>query len=245
MLFRELGLLRRQGSLLFHDRGRQLGLADVLQQAEQSEQLELLARQLQEAREHDHVDGDLQRAGMRRRALFAQLGDQEQRVGIAHHAVGKARHRFPDFPALQDGTALGERPQELVHGGDGLRVDRGRALHLGFDTDRVGIGGVAADLEAGQLGARARAILELGLLHVDEDVLAEFLQGLQLLVGAQVKALEHEGRIGPRAIELGDVHAELQLSHRHLFPLHRLILAARTPRRARRDSPRRAESPHR
>src|SRR5256885_2177960 len=60
-----------------------------------------------------------------------------------------------------------------------------------------------------------------------------------------VNALEHEGRIGPRAIELGDVHAELQLSHRHLFPLHRLILAARTPRRARRGSPRRAQSPHR
>ena len=182
---------------------------------------------------------------MCRLALFAQLGHQKQRVGIAHHAVGEARHRFLHFLALQHRTALGERPQKLVHGGHGFLVDRGRALHLGFDIDRFGIGGIAADLEAGQHEARTRAILDLGFLHVDEDVLAEFLQGLQLLVGAQVKALEHERRIGPWTIELGDVHAELELPHRNLFPLHRLILAARTPRRARRGSLRRAESPHR
>src|SRR2546425_9466829 len=49
------------------------------------------------------------------RSLFAQLGDQQQRIGIAHHAVGEARHRFLDFLALQDGTALGERPRSEEH----------------------------------------------------------------------------------------------------------------------------------
>jgi hypothetical protein len=55
---------------------------------------------------------------------------------------------------------------------------------------------------------------------VDEHPLAETLQGLELLFGLEHEALEHEGRIGPRAIELGDVHAVAQLAHRDAFLRH-------------------------
>src|SRR5690348_11289380 len=55
------------------------------------------------------------------------------------------------------------------------------------------------------------------MLQVDEHLAAIAAEDLQLLVAFQHEALERERRVGPRSVELGDVHAELQLCDRQSF----------------------------
>jgi hypothetical protein len=60
----------------------------------------------------------------------------------------------------------------------------------------------------------------IGALKIDEDVFAELAQCLPLLLGAQMKALEGERRVRPGTVELGDVHAELEVPDVDLLALH-------------------------
>ncbi len=66
-------------------------------------------------------------------------------------------------------------------------------------------------------GAEQRLQHRVAALLVDQHVLAVLAQDLQLLLVAQREALERERRLGPRAIQLEDVHAERKVLHGDLL----------------------------
>src|SRR4029078_5234090 len=59
----------------------------------------------------------------------------------------------------------------------------------------------------------------------DEHGIAVLLQRVELLLRGKHEALEHERCVGPRAVELGDVHTEAQLADRYAFFHPRLTYA--------------------
>ena len=63
-----------------------------------------------------------------------------------------------------------------------------------------------------------------GAPDVDEHLPAELAQRLELPLALQEESLKHERRFGPRSVELGDVHAELQVGHRYGFLIHAATL---------------------
>jgi hypothetical protein len=107
--------------------------------------------------------------------------------------------------------------EQLADRVGGLRVYRARLPDLDFDGGGFGIRGASADREL--RGGRAH-IGPLAALDIDEHMAAMLLQHRELMIGAQMESLEHERRFGPRAVERGYVHAELQFVHGQLFGFH-------------------------
>src|SRR5262245_45791669 len=105
------------------------------------------------------------------------------------------------------------RDRELLVNAGCLPVDE-LLLDAGKDALDIGTGLERAGLELPAIG-QVRA-----LLQVDDDFLAELPDRFELLVVVEDESLEHERRVRPRAVELGDVHPELELLDRHLFFLH-------------------------
>jgi hypothetical protein len=224
MALGELLLLGAQGSLALEQLRGQSCLADVLQQSEQAEQLELLARELQEAGEYQHVDRYLDGARVGLRPLLPQPRNEQHGVRVAYHAVGEPLDRLLDLLGVQHPALPGGRLEELCHGREHAVIFLHRRLELGLDAGFLGIRGAALDGER-----RGGWTQGLASLEIDEHVLAELPERSELLLRAQVKPLEHERCFGPRAVELRDVHAELQLLDRELLSLHRSILRRIAP----------------
>ena len=132
-------------------------------------------------------------------ALGAQLGEEQQRVRIAQHALRHAGDRRPE-PLGVERAADAHRRQHVAHQRAAVGVGGFRRPDLLLDRRALGIG-----------DARHRRFHRRAALEVDDDGGAVFLQGIELLLRAQHEALEHERRVGPRPIELGDVHAEPKL----------------------------------
>jgi hypothetical protein len=224
MHLRHLGLRRGERAFLLQYLGRQPGLADVLQQAEQAEHLELLTLQLQEAREHDHVERHLQRPRVRGGALLTQPRDQQHGVGVADHAVGEARDRLLDLFRVEHraraAARRSHRLEQLVDPLGSLLEERLGDLELVLDPGLLRIRGIAADLERGGRGSQLDLLGRLGARRVDEHVLAEFFQRSELHRRTELEPLVHERGVGPRPVELGDIHAELELFDRDLLAFH-------------------------
>jgi hypothetical protein len=126
MLLENFLLLRRQ-LLLFEQRRRQAGFADVLEQAKQSEKMDLVALELQEAAEHHHVDRHLQRPRMRWHGGFPQGSHQQEGLRIAEHAFGQFLRYVVDRFAVERSAAFGERLHEIVQQAQRLQVEPGCA----------------------------------------------------------------------------------------------------------------------
>ena len=219
----ELGV--GQGLRLVQQIGGQPHFSHVLQQSDHAEKIQLIARQLQEAAERDHVDGDADRAIEGVLAFLLQLGEQEHRVGIAHDAVRHVGHRFL-HPGRVDRLARLDGVEHMLEDRLGLLLGLPRARKLLVDADLLFV--LDLVLDACQHARRLRAvpggafaqprIIQVGaFLEVDDDLLAVLLQHLQLLVVVENESLKHERRFGPGPVELGDVHAKLQLFDGYLF----------------------------
>src|SRR3954469_18074904 len=146
-------------------------------------------------------------------ALRAQLGEQQQRVRIAQDALGHARHRGLQ-PVRIERAADAHRGEHVAHQHAAIRVGGLGFFDLDFYRCALGI----RDAWRGRFGHRAA-------LDIDEHGAAVFLQRVELVLRGKHEALEHEGRISPGTIELGDVHAEAQFGDWYAFFHARLTYA--------------------
>ena len=214
--------------MLLQQRRGQACFTDVLQEAEQAEQPDIVGLALQEAAEHHHVHANLERASMRRRPRLAQLREQEQRVRVADHAVGKRVDEPLHLAAIEArGAAFLERLHQLLERLAGLRVERARRFDLVRELGLRRVAGIAVDGEGGSGRGRRRRgddRAHVAPPDVDEHLPAELAQRLELPLALQEESLKHERRFGPRSVELGDVHAELQVGHRYGFLIHAATL---------------------
>src|SRR5438105_6066753 len=88
-------------------------------------------------------------------------------------------------------------------------MHRFRVLHLALDGDLFG-------MAAHRRGERRRRG-KRAALRVYEHGAAIFFQRLEPLGPLEHEALEHERRVGPRPVQLDDVHAELKFFHLDAF----------------------------
>ncbi len=123
-----------------------------------------------------------------------------------------------------------------MHDGVGLREHRARARQLVLDRGELLVHHAAAHLLLRLLGdrlaRRARRQRQqpgghdlLAFFGVDVDDLAVFFQRFDLLLGLQHEALVDERRLGPRPVEPGDIHAELEKLDRDFLVCHARAVA--------------------
>jgi hypothetical protein len=155
-------------------------------------------------------------------ALLLQLGEKQHRVGVAHHALGDAGHGLVELVRLER-LARAQRAQRIAHRRRSRGVRGARRGVFLLHRGELGVLLLAGAREVDGASHRAEAPLlgqpveDLLAVRIDEHRFAKFLQSLELLGRLQHEALELEGRLGPRAVEPGDVHPELQLRDGHRF----------------------------
>src|SRR5262249_22674417 len=88
----DIELRLAQRLFLVQQLGWQTDLSHILQQAEHPEQIDLLARQVQEARKGEHVDRNPEGAVERVPAALLHFREQQHGIWIAYDAVRHARH---------------------------------------------------------------------------------------------------------------------------------------------------------
>ncbi|MDZ7748009.1 MAG: hypothetical protein U5K43_03485 [Halofilum sp. (in: g-proteobacteria)] len=222
-------LLRGEAATLVQDLGRRLRHAHVAEQRAHREALELgaLEAEVHPERQHQHADvdrvaggvlvaltqvGEPQRGGRVARYDRGQLADDiacaggieaATRLHARHGVIEEIERRAAARARLRDQLAEGLRvrlPVATEHVGDVLalaaraplpRLVRRRGLRLRLERPH-------------RVLARAR--------RVDVHVGAVAAQDVELLVVADLEALEHERDLGPGPVELGHVEALAQLA---------------------------------
>ena len=207
------------------------GHADVLQQADHAQQIKLFARQLQKTSESQHVNRYAESTVQRMPALLLEFGEQHHRVRIAHHAVRHAGHRLLHPWRIERLAGFDVAHDFLEHDlGLALRGTGHRQLFINRGLFTVGHPGLDGGQYTGaQRGRRLRRtahvtgqqLTAIGkvrpLLEVDINFFAVSLQRFQLLLVAEDKALVHERRFRPWAVQFGDEHAEFEFFYWDFF----------------------------
>ena len=117
---------------------RQAQFADILQQADIAEQLDLTRIEFQEAAEGDHVDRHIERVGFVVFALLAQLGKKQQGVGIAQHALGHRADCAADLLGVER-AADSYRGKHIVHQRPAAAVGGAGGRHFLLDARSLGV----------------------------------------------------------------------------------------------------------
>jgi hypothetical protein len=157
VLLRDVELLVGEPSLLLEQLLGQPDLADVEEQPDLREHLELLLGKSQVAAEGREIDGDLQAVPVGGRVLLAQARDPHERIGVAHDALDHVLHDFLDALDLEFLADL-DVVHELVEEPRGFRDRRARVRHFLLDAHLVAIG-LRRDSGREQLRARLELLL--------------------------------------------------------------------------------------
>ena len=142
MTLDQFKLRRRQQAGLGEQRARHLDLADIGQQADQSEFGQLCLRKTQVSPECDQVERDLDAMVIGVDVLITQPGHPHQGIGIGGHALdhlidallgGSDVGHLPDLDVVKDGLKYGFTSGKSLSGarqfgleGAGIAIDDGR-----------------------------------------------------------------------------------------------------------------------
>ena len=206
----ELELLLRQRAFLVENLQRRERLAHIVQHRGDADGVEILLAMAEVAREIDRqqpdVDAMLRGIGV----AVADPGQPHHRVGTVDHVLHRRGNRAPDLLHVDHAPEA-----NVVHDAARQRarivLQAGRAL-VGLDRRGVRDNGPQATRRGPGQRVRGRRH-PLVLVVLDHHFPAVLRDLRDLLHVLEPETLEHERRVGPRAVELHHAHADFQRLH--------------------------------